>query len=185
MLNDIKYMTGNKLGIGFLIPVSACILLLLGACSDNVSQNDLPGSVQDAIPGDKEQELQSPLDSAKRFFERCMELGHNFDVAATECYSDEARIVNRRTYPTGQVREMEMTGAEYKKLIQKVMPLAALKNDRSQYNEIQLKAEGERVRLTATRFSERKQYSSPYSALLARKPNGEWTIVEEQSESRP
>ena len=48
-----------------------------------------------------------------------------------------------------------------------------------------LRPEGERVRITCTRFSELKKYSSPLSLLVGPDKDGKWLIFEEISKSQP
>jgi hypothetical protein len=41
-----------------------------------------------------------------------------------DLYADDAVIRNRRTYPTGEVREATVPAAQYKALIRQAIPLA-------------------------------------------------------------
>jgi hypothetical protein len=65
------------------------------------------------------------------------------------------------------------------------MPIAKQRGDRSSYSDVTYALEGPNVRITATRFSELKRYSSPLSLLVGRRPDGRWMIYEELSESQP
>lgn len=78
-----------------------------------------------------------------------------------------------------------MTAAQYRALLQQAMPIAKQRGDRSSYSELKYTPEGPNVRITATRFSELKRYSSPLSLLVARRADGRWMIYEELSESQP
>ena len=122
---------------------------------------------------------------ARDFFERYVALGRAFDPATADLYSDEAKIQNTRTYPTGEKRTLTMPAPIYKKLISGAMPLAKVRGDTSTYSDIKYTAEGERIRITCTRFSELKKYSSPLSLLVGPNKNGKWLIFEEISESQP
>ena len=122
---------------------------------------------------------------AKELFERYVALAHAFDTAAADLYSDDAKIQNTRTYPTGEKRTLTVPAPDYKKLIRGAMPLAKARGDTSTYSDIQYAPEGERVRITCTRFSELKKYSSPLSLLVGADKEGKWLIFEEISESRP
>ena len=122
---------------------------------------------------------------AKRLFERYVSLEQAFDPAAADLYADEAVIQNRRKYPDGQVRAMSMPAPKYKAMIRAMMPTAKSRNDRNKYTDVRYTPEGDGVRITATRFSELKKYSSPVSILAKADGQGRWLIYEELSESQP
>src|SRR5262245_35992529 len=90
---------------------------------------------------------QSPVDAAKRLFEQYVALGHAYDARLADLYADEATIRNKRTYPTGEVREMTVPAPDYKAVLRQVMPLARTRGDRSAYSEVRYIREGERVRI--------------------------------------
>ncbi|MDZ4077872.1 MULTISPECIES: hypothetical protein [Hydrocarboniphaga] len=127
----------------------------------------------------------APNDEAKKLFERYVALEHAFDPEVADLYADDALIKNRRTYPTGQVRELTMPAPQYKALIRQSMPLAKAKGDTSSYSDITYSQEDSGVRVRATRFSNLKKYSSPVSLLAAPNADGLWRIREELSESQP
>lgn len=122
---------------------------------------------------------------AKELFERYVALEHAFDPATADLYSDDAKIQNTRSYPTGEKRTLTMPAPAYKKLIRGAMPLAKVRGDTSTYSDIKYAPEGDRVRITCTRFSELKKYSSPLSLLVGADKDGKWLIFEEVSESQP
>jgi len=125
------------------------------------------------------------IDDAKAFFDQYVQLEHAFDPAAADLYADDAVIKNKRTYPTGQVRELTMPATSYKTLIRQAMPLAKLRGDTNSYSDISYANEGAMVRIRATRFSNLKNYASPLSLLVSPDDKGRWLIREELSESRP
>jgi hypothetical protein len=122
---------------------------------------------------------------AEQLFERYVALGRAFDPAVADLYADNAVITNKRTYPTGQVREMTIPAVKYKELIRRAMPLARQRGDRNVYSDCQYTPEGTRVRIACTRYSQLKKYSSPISLLVGPGQAGDWLIFEERSESRP
>ena len=122
---------------------------------------------------------------AKALFKRYVDLEHAYDVAVADLYSDDAVIKNKRTYPTGQVRELSMPAPKYKELIRLAMPLAKARGDRSTYSDCKYEATGQDVRITCSRYSELKKYSSPLTLVVGPRSEGEWVIVEELSESQP
>jgi hypothetical protein len=127
----------------------------------------------------------SALDKAKQLFGRYVALEHAFDPAVADLYSDDAVIRNKRTYPTGQVRELTVPATQYKQLLRASMPFAKARGDTSAYSDVRYLEEGHRVRITATRFSNLKKYSSPISLLVGPSDAGRWLIYEELSESQP
>ena len=122
---------------------------------------------------------------AKELFERYAALERAFDPAAADLYSDDAKIQNTRTYPTGEKRTVTLPAPDYKKLIKTALPMAKARGDTSTYSDVKFAPEGERVRITCSRFSDLKKYSSPLSLLVGADSNGQWLIFEEISESRP
>jgi hypothetical protein len=124
-------------------------------------------------------------DPARQLFQQYVALGHAYDASLADLYADDAFIKNKRTYPTGEVRELTMPAAKYKALIRQAMPLARARGDRSTFSDVRYAAEGSRVRIRASRFSELKNYASPVSLLVGPSSSGTWLIYEEVSESRP
>jgi hypothetical protein len=122
---------------------------------------------------------------AEQLWNRYVALEAAFDPAVADLYADDAVIRNRRTYPTGEVREATVPAAQYKALIRQAIPLAKAKNDLSRYSGCAYTAEGPRVRVACARFSTLKNYTSPISLLVGPGPDGAWLIFEESSESRP
>lgn len=124
-------------------------------------------------------------DEAKKLFERYLEAERTFDPAVADLYADDAKIQNKRTYPDGSTRVSTVPAPNYKQLIRQAMPIAKQRGDTSTYSDIKYTEEGERIRITATRFSNLKKYSSPLSLLVGQVKDGQWLIFEELSESRP
>ena len=122
---------------------------------------------------------------AEQVWSRYVALEAAFDPAVADLYADDAVIRNRRTYPTGEVREAVVPAAQYKLLVRQAIPLARARNDVSRYSGCTYAAEGARVRVVCARFSELKGYTSPISVLGGPGPAGAWLIFEELSESRP
>jgi hypothetical protein len=122
---------------------------------------------------------------ARELFEQYVALGHAYDARLADLYADDAVIRNKRTYPTGQVRELTIPATRYKTLIREAMPLAKARRDRNTFSNVRYTPEGERVRIRASRFSEPKNYTSPISLLVGPSATGQWLIYEEVSESRP
>lgn len=124
--------------------------------------------------------------AAKDLFEAYVQLQHAFDPAMADLYADDAVIKNKRHYPTGEVRELELKGSQYKALIRQTMPLAKARGDRSTYSDItyDLNDDGS-VDIRASRYSELKDYTSPLRLTVAPDDEGRWRIFVELSESQP
>lgn len=108
-----------------------------------------------------------------------------FDPSVADLYCDTALIRNVRTYPDGQQRTLELPASKYKTLIRMAMPLAEAKGDFSTYSNPSFAPEGAYVRVTATRYSVLKKYSSPISLLIGSCSDGAIGILEELGESQP
>lgn len=108
-----------------------------------------------------------------------------FDPAVADLYCDNALIRNVRTYPDGRQQAMELPAPKYKQLLRSAMPAAAAQGDYSTYADVVYTVEGEGVRISASRYSVLKQYTSPISLLVGRCPAGGVGILEELSQSQP
>jgi len=127
----------------------------------------------------------SPVEQAKTFFARFVQLERAYDPAVADMYADDAVIRNKRTYPSGEVRELTFPAQPYKQLIRRAIPVARARGDRSRYTQCAYAPDGPRVRITCSRYSQLKQYTSPYSLVVGPGRSGQWQILEELSESRP
>ena len=123
--------------------------------------------------------------AAAQLFQRYVALSRAYDAELAELFDDNAVIVNKRVSANGDVREMTLPAARYKLMLRKALPLARERGDRSTYSNVRYAREGDRVRITALRYSELKKYSSPLVLLVGAAPGGGWVIYEEHSESRP
>lgn len=122
---------------------------------------------------------------AERLFADYQKRARAFDSASADLYCDSATIRNVRIHPDGQRRTLELSAPKYKDLIRAAMPLARARGDTNTYSDIRYSKEGSGIRITATRYSELKRYSSPISLLVGACNGGDWAILEELSESRP
>ncbi|RYG69559.1 hypothetical protein EON77_14590, partial [bacterium] len=87
--------------------------------------------------------------AARHLFDRYVAFERSFDPAAADLYADDARIVNRRRYPNGEVRELAFPAPRYKALLRAALPLAAARGDRNSYSNVSFTSEGTRVRIAA------------------------------------
>ena len=125
------------------------------------------------------------LSRAKALLQKYVELEAAFDPAQADLLHSSARIHTRRTTRTGEVRHLSATPAELKVVLKHVMPLAKARNDRNEYSNVTYWAEGERVRIRATRYSLLKKVESPVTLLVGPDSSGVWWIYEDSSESGP
>lgn len=122
---------------------------------------------------------------AEAVFASYQSLERSFNPDVADLYCDTAVIRNVRTYPDGQQRTLELPAPKYKELIRAAIPQARLKGDYSTYSQVTYVPEGDSVRITATRYSVVKQYSSPISLLIGSCNGGDWAVLEELSQSQP
>ena len=124
--------------------------------------------------------------SAKEFFRDYVELGENFDTSIANLYLDSAIIRNLRRYPNGSEKSMQLTGAQWKALITKVMPVAKARGDKSTFSRIIISIDGKQAKIKANRYSNIKCYTDTgYFMIIERQPDSKYKIVEEYMESQP
>lgn len=122
--------------------------------------------------------------AAQALFAEYQKRGNAFDPGLADLYCDSAVVRSTRIYPDGNRRLLEIPAARYEELVRTAMPLARARNDHSTYSRITYAREGANVRISATRYSELKRYSSPFS-LLVGQCGGRWGVLEEVTETRP
>lgn len=127
----------------------------------------------------------SAVQDAKTFFENYQSLGTSYDPSVADTYCDKASIRYTRITPDGQQRLIEMSGTQWKGVIRSALPVSKARGDYSTYSNVSYTPEGENVRITATRYSVLKDYSSPSSWLVGECDGRDWTILEEVGETRP
>jgi hypothetical protein len=123
--------------------------------------------------------------SAQALWDAYLDFGTGFDSAIADLYADSAIIRNTRRYPDGRTQVLRMSGEEYKALIRRAMPIARARGDMDVYSNVQLQEVGDRVRITATRYSTLKKYRAPHQLIVGNTGDGGWKILEETGESRP
>ena len=128
---------------------------------------------------------QSDITPARQLFQKYIALGNTFDPSLADLYSNDALIRNTRRYPNGQKRTIQIPAAKYKELIRSAVAVAKARGDKNRYSAVKYTREGGNVRISATRYSLMKKYSSPISLLVGADKEGEWQILEEISESIP
>jgi hypothetical protein len=126
------------------------------------------------------------LEAVRAFFDKYVELCDTYDVEVANLYSDSAVIAAYRRYPHGVERSMEITGSQWKMLLDKTMSLSQAQADRSTYKNIRIIFDGSKATIRADRYSERKCYTDRgYYMIIERQPDGAFLIVEEYFETQP
>lgn len=126
-----------------------------------------------------------PESPAQTVFEKYQLLERSFDPALADLYCDGALIRNTRKYPNGQTRAIEIPVARYKELIRASLPLAKTTGDYSTYSNAVFAPAGSNVRITTSRYSVLRKYSSPMSLLVGPCSGSGWGVLEEIGESQP
>lgn len=121
---------------------------------------------------------------AAAVFAQYQALERAFDPAVADLYCDNALIRNVRTYPNGQQLTLELPAPKYKELVRTAMPLAKTKGDYSTYSNVEFSPAGDHTRISASRYSVLKNYSSPI-LLLVGQCGSKFGILEEISQSQP
>ncbi|MEO6193715.1 MAG: hypothetical protein ABIS20_11955 [Thermoanaerobaculia bacterium] len=124
-----------------------------------------------------------PIAKARALFARYVQLEHAFDPTMADLYTDQAVIVNKRIYKDGKVTSLQIPALRYKHVIRTGMATAKTQGDISNYTNDSYVPEGSKVRISVTRYSVLKKYSSPMALLVGPDPTGKWVIYEEKSES--
>lgn len=122
---------------------------------------------------------------AEHFFKDYQELARNFNPEISALYSDTAKISTFRVYPHGLERQMELTGMQWKLLMQKVMPLAKARNDKSTFSNVLISKTHNGYRIKADRYSELKCYKDTGYYMTLEKVYSKLLITEEYMETRP
>ena len=125
-------------------------------------------------------------EQAEKFFSKYITLSDTFDISVAKLYSDNAKIHTYRVYPHGLERAMELSGAQWKKLVINIMPLAKAKNDKSTFSNITIIKQGNNFKIKANRYSELKCYMDKgYYMVVEPDNNGNLLIIEEYMETQP
>jgi hypothetical protein len=124
----------------------------------------------------------------KAFITSYIVLTNTYRQTLGDLYADDAalRVVTRLA--DGTSREIHLTGAAYRTLLPKALPLARKRGEQVQFSDIRYTSEGDRIRITALRHALTDDfgapgYSAPHVMVIARDGLGRWLIVEEAGEA--
>lgn len=126
----------------------------------------------------------SGIVAAKQFLAQYAALENAYDPALADLYADDAFIKQSRNMPMGEPRAITITGRKYKTLLRQNVAMAEARGDRSIYSYATFTREGDFIRIDASRYTELKKRSAPFSIVVGPSPDGEWLIYQEISESR-
>ena len=131
------------------------------------------------------QSVEERYEAAKSLFDRLVYLEQRFDTDMKHLYADSAKITVMEL--RGDLRyKTEMSGAQLKDLIDSYLPTAALGGQWYIYSNVSISPEGdERMRILASRRSQKTGEEFPYQILVGPSPGGSWLIYEEISMVRP
>lgn len=122
---------------------------------------------------------------ARALFQRYQQLAAAYDPAFADLYCDAAVVRTTRRFSDGSKRTLELPGPQYRDLLRAALPVARQRGDRSTFSSVVFTSEGDGVRITASRYSELKDYTSPLSLKVGACDGHAWGILEEVGESRP
>ncbi len=122
---------------------------------------------------------------AEQFFLKYQELWNSFDIEAADLYTDNTKFLGKRVYPNGVVRSIDLPAPYLKDLIRNTMPLARLKNDRTEYSNVKYEITELGVKISADRYSTMKCFTDPTFYIIIKKIDGEYKIVESYGTSQP
>ena len=123
------------------------------------------------------------IGKAKLLFDSYTTLSDNFDPAVADLYADDAVIKMHKTDPSGETREMQMNGTQFKNSLRLSMPIAKARGDVDVFNDVTYTEEGKNVRIKASRFNKMKNYTMPHEIVVGPDASGEWKILEEVANS--
>ncbi len=124
------------------------------------------------------------MEEAKGFFNTYTNLYGKFDPAVADLYADNAVLKNQRHMADGTKKPLTMSGALLKSMIRNgMLQLAKERGDTSKYTDVKFAEENGNLRISCSRYSEMKKYTSPLELVIAKRGD-KWVIVEEHSESK-
>ncbi len=118
-------------------------------------------------------------EDVREFFKTFVEKANAFDTGIVDLYSPNARIATLRD----GTERLELSGAQWKQLLVRFMPVAKKRGDTSTFEDINVSPHGDGFRVTATRTSAIKCVSDPNYHLDVVQKDGSWVVVEEYTET--
>ncbi len=126
------------------------------------------------------QTVEERFAAAQALFDKMVYLEQRFDKDMAELYADEARIIIIEVRGDNRIKT-EMTGEELKTFITSYLPNAAAVGEWFVYSNVTFTPEGDRMRILASRTSQKTGDVFPYQILVGPGRGGRYLIYEEQS----
>jgi hypothetical protein len=170
------------------------VLFILSACGNssnnkeqvksgaNSSQTQLQSS--DTVNLAQDENDDKLVNEATNLFKTYITMTNEYDDSLADLYDDNANIKFKVIQnDTGDISNIAFTGAEYKEMIIRAMPLAKVRGDTDTFSDTKYTviANGT-VKIEATRYNSLYKYTSPYSSILEKSETGEWFITAEMIE---
>ncbi|HSS65289.1 MAG TPA: hypothetical protein VLS27_12715 [Gammaproteobacteria bacterium] len=118
-------------------------------------------------------------ENVREFFADLVGRATAFDAGIADLYSPDARIITLRD---GK-ETLELSGAQWKRLLVRVMPIAKKRGDTSTFENVKVSPHGDGYRVTAIRTSAIKCVSDPNYHLDVVQLENRWVVVEEYTET--
>ncbi|HPQ95737.1 MAG: hypothetical protein KDI44_02665 [Thiothrix sp.] len=118
------------------------------------------------------------------FFQRYADLGNAFDTGLAALFSDQARVRLMRRLPDGEENVIELSGRDYRQMINDNMAFARKKGETHQFSGIRVEVLEKGARILASRYSDNNCFTDRgFYLVLAPDQEGQLKIMEEFSES--
>jgi len=122
--------------------------------------------------------------AARQLFEQYQRLGSSFDPALLNLYHPSAKIHMTVHSSNGLLRKMSLSFKDFRQLMLTSLPLARTRGDRNSYSQVRYRREGNRIRITAQRYSHLYRNTNPHSMLVGPNATKKWVIFEEAIQGR-
>lgn len=118
-------------------------------------------------------------ENVREFFGEFVKRANAFDSGIVELYSPNARVITLRDGS----QKLELTGAQWKQLLVRFLPIAKKRGDISKFQNVKVFPHGDGFRVSAVRTSSVKCVSDPNYHLDVVQTEDRWMIVEEYTET--
>ena len=118
-------------------------------------------------------------ENVHEFFGQFVKRANAFDTGIVEHYSPDARVITLRDGS----EKLVLTGAQWKQLLVRVLPIAKKRGDISTFKNVKVSPHGVGFRVTAVRTSAIKCMSDPNYHMDVVRMQDSWMIVEEYTET--
>ena len=114
---------------------------------------------------------------AETFIERYQHLSRSYDVGIGALYADDAVLSTTYTKMNGHRLQMKLSGADYKRLVPRMMPLAQARKDRSELRDIRFEINDDHVMVYATNVSLSKCFEDTGFTMTLRMEPGQGLLI--------